>query len=104
MKQVAVLVPVLPVSPIATVLLEAEGPIDEFDLKLRAGKLMAEFEACGAKLYVPRGDRDYAIHVGLRMLALRHLVEERDGLFAAVPYERPLLAYYTNSVAHLRGQ
>jgi glycerol-3-phosphate O-acyltransferase len=104
MKQVAVLVPVLPVSLIATVLLEAEGPIDEFDLKLRAGKLMAEFEACGAKLYVPRGDRDYAIHVGLRMLALRHLVEERDGLFAAVPYERPLLAYYTNSVAHLRGR
>lgn len=104
MKQVSVLVPVLPVSLIATVLLEAEGPIDEFDLKLRAGKLMAEFEACGAKLYVPRGDRDYAIHVGLRMLALRHLVEERDGLFAAVPYEHPLLAYYANSVAHLRGR
>ena len=44
---------------------------------------MAEFEARGAQLYVPRGDRDYAIHVGLRMLTLRHLVEERDGLFAA---------------------
>ena len=96
--------PVLPVSLIATILLEAEGPIDEFELKLRAGKLMAEFEARGAKLYVPRGDRDYAIHVGLRMLALRHLVEERDGLFAAVPAERPLLAYYANSVAHLRGR
>jgi glycerol-3-phosphate O-acyltransferase len=102
MKQVAELVPVLPVSLIATVLLEAEGPIDELDLKLRAGKLMAEFEARGARLYVPRGDRDYAIHVGLRMLALRHLVEERDGLFAAVPAERLLLAYYANSVAHLR--
>jgi glycerol-3-phosphate O-acyltransferase len=102
MKQVANLVPVLPVSLIATVLLEAEGPVDEFDLKLRAGKLMAEFEARGAKLYVPRGDRDYAIHVGLRMLALRRLVEERDGLFAAVPDQRPLLAYYANSVAHLR--
>ena len=102
MNQVASLVPVLPVSLIATVLLDAEGPVDEFDLKLRAGKLMAEFEARGAKLYVPRGDRDYAIHVGLRMLALRRLVEERDGLFAAVPDQRPLLAYYANSVAHLR--
>jgi glycerol-3-phosphate O-acyltransferase len=102
MQQVAGLVPVLPVSLIATVLLEAESPIDEFDLKLRAGKLMAELEASGARLYVPRGDRDYAIHVGLRMLALRHLVEERNGLFAAVPAERPLLAYYANSVAHLR--
>jgi len=36
------------------------------------------------------------------MLALRRLVEERDGLFAAVPDQRPLLAYYANSVAHLR--
>jgi glycerol-3-phosphate O-acyltransferase len=104
MAEVARLVPVLPVSLLASVLLDAEQPIDEFELKLRAGKLMAEFEACGAKLYLPRGDRDYAIHVGLRMLALRHLVEERDGLFAAVPAERPLLAYYANSVAHLRGR
>ena len=102
MAEVARLVPVLPVSLIATVLLEAEGPLDEFELKLRAGKLMAEFEAHGAKLYVPRADRDYAIQVGLRMLALRRLVEERDGLFEAVAEERPLLAYYANSVAHLR--
>jgi glycerol-3-phosphate O-acyltransferase len=102
MGEVARLVPVLSVPLIATVLIEAEAPIDEFELKLRAGKLMAEFEAQGAKLYVPRGDRDYAIHVGLRMLALRHLVEERGGLYAAVPAERPLLAYYANSVAHLR--
>ena len=104
MGEVARLVPVLSVSLVATVLLEAEAPIDEFELKLRTGKLMAEFEARGAKLYVPRGDRDYAIHVGLRMLALRHLVDERDGMFAAVPAERPLLAYYANSVAHLRGR
>jgi glycerol-3-phosphate O-acyltransferase len=104
MEQVARLVPVLSVPLIATVLVEAEAPVDEFELKLRAGKLMAELEACGAKLYVARGDRDYAIHVGLRMLALRHLVEERDGMYAAVPAERPLLAYYANSVAHLRGR
>jgi len=102
MAEVARLVPVLPVSLIATVLVEAEAPVDEFELKLRAGKLMAEFEAQGAKLYVPRGDRDYAIHVGLRMLALRRLVEERAGMYAAVPAERGLLAYYANSVAHLR--
>jgi len=104
MGEVARLVPVLPVSLIATVLLEAETAIDEFELKLRAGKLMAEFEANCAKLYVPRGDRDYAIHVGLRMLALRHLVDERDGLYAAAGAERALLAYYANSVAHLRGR
>ena len=102
MDEIARLVPVLPVSLIANVLVEAEAPIDELELKVRAGALMAHFEAKGANLYEPRDDRDYAFHVGLRMLALRHLVEERDGLFAAVPRERPLLAYYANSVAHLR--
>ncbi len=104
MDEVARLVPVLPVSLIATVLLEAETPVDELELKVRAGRLMTEFEASGARLYVPRGDRDYAIHAGLRMLALRHLVDERDGSFSAVGSERPLLAYYANSVAHLRRQ
>ena len=102
MGEVARLVPVLPVSLIATVLIEAQGPLDELELKVRAGELMAHFESRGAKLYVPRGDRDYAFHVGLRMLALRRLVEESDGLFVAAPAERPLLAYYANAIAHLR--
>jgi hypothetical protein len=35
------------------------------------------------------------------MLTLRHLVEEREGLFTAHPDELPLLAYYANSIAHL---
>jgi glycerol-3-phosphate O-acyltransferase len=102
MGEIARLVPVLPVSLIATVLIEAAAPIDELELKVRAGELMAHLEGKGAKLYLPRDDRDYAIHVGLRMLVLRHLVEEKAGLFTAVAVERPLLAYYANAVAHLR--
>jgi hypothetical protein len=39
--------------------------------------------------------------VGLRMLTLRRLVEERDGLYAARPAELPLIRYYANSIAHL---
>ncbi|MEO7135099.1 MAG: 1-acyl-sn-glycerol-3-phosphate acyltransferase [Vicinamibacterales bacterium] len=107
MGEIARLVPVLPVSLITTILLEAldtnEGPLDELELKTRVSNLMAHLEARGAKLYVPRGDRDYAFHVGLRMLVLRRLVDESgEGLFAAVATERPLLAYYANAVAHLR--
>lgn len=102
MDEVARLVPVLPVSMIATVLLEANRPVDELELKAGAVSLMAHFEDKGAKLYLPREDRDYAIHVGLRMLVLRRLVEQKDGRYAAVPGERPLLAYYANAVAHLR--
>lgn len=103
MGEIARLVPVLPVSLITTILLEADGPLDELELKTRVSNLMAHLEAKGAKLYVPRGDRDYAFHVGLRMLVLRRLVDESgEGLFAAVATERPLLAYYANAVAHLR--
>jgi glycerol-3-phosphate O-acyltransferase len=103
MGEIARLVPVLPVSLMATILLEAEGPLDELELKVRASDLIAHFEARGAKLYLPRGDRDYAFHVGLRMLSLRHLLEESgEGLFSVVATERPVLAYYANAIAHLR--
>jgi glycerol-3-phosphate O-acyltransferase len=102
MEEIARLIPVLPVSLIATVLLEADRPLDELELKVRASDLVTHFEKRGAKLYLPRGDRDYAFHVGLRMLALRHLVEESDGLFVAAATDRPLLAYYSNAIAHLR--
>ena len=103
MAEIARLVPVLPVASVETVPLDAQGPLDELEVKARTQDLMEHFERRGAKLYVPRGDRDYAISVGLRMLTLRHLVEETaDGLFAARPDERPVLAYYANSIAHLR--
>ena len=97
------LVPVLPVSLMATILLEAEAPLDELELKARASDLIAQFETRGAKLYLPRSDRDYAFHVGLRMLSLRHLVEESgEGLFSVVATERPVLAHYAKAIAHLR--
>jgi glycerol-3-phosphate O-acyltransferase len=103
MGEIARLVPVLPVAVVATVLTDAEGPLGELEIKGRAQALMEHFEAKGAKLYVPRGDRDYAIAVGLRMLSLRHLVEESaEGLFTVRPRELPVLAYYANSIAHLR--
>ena len=103
MGEIARLVPVLPVSLMATILLEAEAPLDELELKARASDLIAHFERRGAKLYLPRSDRDYAFHVGLRMLSLRHLVEESgEGFFSVVATERPVLAYYANAIAHLR--
>jgi len=38
--------------------------------------------------------------VGLRMLTLRRLVVEADGLYSANPDELTLLGYYANSIAH----
>jgi glycerol-3-phosphate O-acyltransferase len=101
MGAVGAIVPVLPVPLVATVVLRAGEPLSELELKVRAWRLMTELEAAGAQVYIPRRDQDYAIVAGLRMLLQRHIVEEKDGLYAARPEERPALAYYANSIAHL---
>jgi glycerol-3-phosphate O-acyltransferase len=102
MAEIARVVPVVPVSLVATAFLRRGArPWSELELKGAVLELMRELESRGAHVYVPRGDQDYAITVGLRMLTLRHLVVSTDGLYAADPGELPLLAYYANSIAHL---
>lgn len=101
MGAVASVVPVLPVPLAARVLLQARRPLTLLELKADCQAEMERLRAAGARLYLPRGDEDYAIEVGLRMLALRHLAEERDGLWSANPQEDDLLRYYANSIAHL---
>jgi len=102
MAAVARVIPVVPVPLVATVFArDARKPRSELEIKAEVLALMRELSDRGAHVYVPRKDQDYAIAVGLRMLTLRHLVEEKDGLYAARPEELPLLTYYANSVAHL---
>ena len=102
MDQVGQLIPVLPVPLVATVLLaQGERAIGELELKAAVAELVQSLQAHNARLYLPRGDWDYAVSAGLRMLTQRHLVDEQDGLFRARPEEEPLLRYYANSIAHL---
>jgi glycerol-3-phosphate O-acyltransferase len=96
------LVPVLPVPLVAAVFARDPGRArSELEIKAEAERLIEALEAGGAKLYVPRADRDYAISAGLEMLRLRHVVDEADGLFSVPEGERRLVAYYANSIAHL---
>ena len=102
MDQVGQLIPVLPVPLVATVLLhQGERAIGELALKSAVAELVSALEGRNARLYLPRGDWDYAVSAGLRMLTLRHLVDEQDGLYRTRPEEAPLLRYYANSIAHL---
>jgi glycerol-3-phosphate O-acyltransferase len=102
MDEIGRLVPVLPVPLVATVFARHPGRrFSELEIKVEAERLIEALEARGAKLYVPRADRDYAISAGLEMLTLRHVVDEADGLYAARPEEARLIAYYANSIAHL---
>jgi glycerol-3-phosphate O-acyltransferase len=102
MKEIAGVIPAVPVSLVATAFLRHPARAwSELELKGAVLELMRELEARGAHVYVPRGDQDYAITVGLRMLTLRRLVTEAGGLYSANPADLPLLAYYANSIAHL---
>jgi len=102
MDAVGRIVPVLPVPLIAAVFVsQPQRALSELELKAEVGRLLARLQAAGAHVYIPRGDLDYALSVGLRMLRLRRLVEEEQGLFRARQEELPLLAYYANSIAHL---
>ena len=101
MHKVGEVVPVLPVSLVATVVLGADAPLSALELKGRVAELVRTLAAKGAHVHIPRADQDYAVEVGLRMLLLRHLVEAQDGLYRANPAEEALLRYYANSIAHL---
>jgi glycerol-3-phosphate O-acyltransferase len=102
MQRVGRLVPVLPVPLVALVFERSAGKaLSELELKAEVELLIERLEAAGAHIYIPRRDRDYAITAGLRMMLLRHLVAERDGLYAADPAQAALLRYYANSIAHL---
>jgi glycerol-3-phosphate O-acyltransferase len=102
MAAVGRVVPVVPAALMATVFLRHAGAgLSELEVKAEVERVLHELEAAKAHVYVPRRDLDYALTVGLRMLRLRRLVEERDGLLAARPEELPLLRYYANSIAHL---
>ncbi|PKO67312.1 MAG: glycerol-3-phosphate acyltransferase, partial [Betaproteobacteria bacterium HGW-Betaproteobacteria-14] len=104
MQAIGSVIPVVPVALVAQVFrADPVKPRTELEIKSAALVLLREWEAHGAHIYIPRQDQDYAIGVGLRMLTLRHVVEERDGLFHAVPENLPVLAYYANSVAHFAG-
>jgi glycerol-3-phosphate O-acyltransferase len=102
MAEVGRVVPVLPASLVATVLLAAgEDPLTEPEVQHRAQALQRRCEALGAHVYVPRGDPQYSVLVGLRILVLRRAVQLQGGAYYVVAKERPLLQYYANAIAHL---
>jgi glycerol-3-phosphate O-acyltransferase len=105
MDAIGQVIPVLPVSLVASIL--ARDParaLSELELKAAAHAYMRQLEAGGAHLYLPRQDHDYAFGVGLRMLTLRRIVLEEDGLFRPAPAQIETLNYYANAIAHLDGE
>lgn len=102
MEKIGRIIPILPVALVATVL--SRNPDKTFsamELKSRVLELLNELEQRGCRAYIPRGDYNYAVDVGLRMLTLRGIVQEHAGLLQGSPDELPMLDYYANSIKHL---
>ena len=100
MDEIADIVPVLPVSLVATVLMRRpDAQWSELELKSAASSLIDTLMGSSAHIHVPRADRDYAIGVGLRMLTLRHAVLEAEGLYRVNPDDLDLIAFYANAIA-----
>ena len=102
---IAKVVPVLPVALVATVFMRRlHAAMSELDVKADTHALIRELEQRGAYVHIPRADHDYATTVGLRMLVLRHLVQEKDGFYRANETEHDMLAYYANSIGHFLAE
>lgn len=98
-QRIGQVVPVLPVSLLANVLLSKVNPIATIDLKVQAKQMLEDLHARGAHSHVPRADMDYAIEVGLRMLKLRRIIEETPEGWAVRDAE--ILGYYSSAIEHL---
>ena len=99
MGRVQRMVPVLPVALVASVIAaNPDGAWSELELKAAVQELIDEYEERGRKVYIPRWDREYAIEVGVRMLTLRHILIEDEGLYRVATGEMALVRYYANSL------
>ena len=103
MGEVGKLIPVLPVSLIATAVAESgDRSLSELDLKARVHRLIGAFESTGAHVYVPFGEESRAVSDGLQLLLKRRiLLEDPPGRYKVNPEERKLLDFYVRPVNHL---
>ncbi|MBC6443283.1 MAG: 1-acyl-sn-glycerol-3-phosphate acyltransferase [Rhodobacteraceae bacterium] len=103
MRRVGRVVPVLPVSLIATVLLDqgATG-LSRGAIQRLAAEELDRLTAAGACAHIPRRDLDDAVETGLCLLVLRRAVSREGENCFVGPEQEELLRYYANAIAHLR--
>lgn len=102
MQRIGDITPILPVALVTT--LVVANPDRDFtliELKAELLSLLEHLELQGRNVYMPRGDYNYAVDVGVRMLTLRGILTDTDGVLRANKDEMPLLTYYANSIKHL---
>ncbi|MGW8302258.1 MAG: hypothetical protein ACWGNO_09320, partial [Desulfobacterales bacterium] len=103
MEAIKQVVPVLPVSLVATVMLESDQKgMRAFEVQTRVNRLIADLQNKGAHVYVSPRQPVESILNALNMLVLRRLVQESQGIYRTIPAESGVLSYYANAIAHWR--
>ncbi len=102
MDDIGELIPVLPVSLVATAFWESPSrSFSMLDLKARAHQLVVLFEKSAAHVYLPHGEESLALEDGLKRLLARRIVREIEpGRYAVNESERTLLDFYVKPVLH----
>jgi len=99
MRRIGEGVPVLPVPLVASALVPAAAPMPRPELERAVAELIARMP--GAHVHLPRGDVACAVEVGLRNLRKRRMLVETGEGIAVAEADRPVVAYYARSIAHL---
>ncbi|MEJ2223337.1 MAG: 1-acyl-sn-glycerol-3-phosphate acyltransferase, partial [Desulfobacterales bacterium] len=103
MEAIEQVVPALPVSLVATVMLESgQKGMRAFEVQARVNRLIADLQNKGAHVYVSPRQPVESILNALNLLVLRRLVQESQGIYRTIPAELSVLSYYANAIAHWR--
>ena len=104
MSAISEVVPVLPVSLMSTVFLEAMGTeLDILDIEERSDRLINELQARGAPVFeLSRSARAQDIVDAIDLMTLRRMVTASGDQFKAVSAEETIMRYYANTIAHWR--
>ena len=102
MDDIARVVPVLPVSLVSAIFLDApEAELDLPTIERQADRLIDELQGNGAPvLETPRSTRMVAVAEAVDLMRLRGLLVETDGRFRAARQEKVLMRYYANAISH----
>ena len=103
MESIARVIPILPVPLIATVLLDNDKGLSNFDIKMKVHNLIDLLQKNGAPIRNKEKPKESTIDHAINMLFMRKLILEENGIYVINKEEKQLIEYYANSISHFRS-
>ena len=102
MAAISDVVPILPVSLMSTVFLDAmDTELDILDIEERSNRLINELQALGAPVFeMSRSARAHDIVDAVDLMTMRRMVTASGDQFKAVSAEEAMMRYYANTIGH----